>query len=98
MESLGRVVGEDIDARRNIPPLDNSGMDGYAVRTADIEKASRDHSVRLEVIEDLPAGFHLSEDPERRAGHPDHDRSPHSEGRGHGRSCRRDPKKTGPLS
>jgi molybdopterin molybdotransferase len=51
------VVGEDIDARRNIPPLDNSGMDGYAVRTADIEKASRDHSVRLKVIEDLPAGF-----------------------------------------
>jgi molybdopterin molybdotransferase len=57
LESLGRVVGEDIDARRNIPPLDNSGMDGYAVRTADIEKASRDHSVRLKVIEDLPAGF-----------------------------------------
>ena len=57
LESLGRVVGEDIDARRNIPPLDNSGMDGYAVRTADIEKASRDHSVRLRVIEDLPAGF-----------------------------------------
>ena len=57
LESLGRGVGEDIDARRNIPPLDNSGMDGYAVRTADIERASRDHSVRLKVIEDLPAGF-----------------------------------------
>jgi molybdopterin molybdotransferase len=57
LESLGRVVGEDIDARRNIPPLDNSGMDGYAVRTADIAKASRDQSVRLKVIEDLPAGF-----------------------------------------
>ncbi len=57
LESLGRVIGEEIDARRDIPPLDNSGMDGYAVRAVDIEKALRDRSVRLEVIEDLPAGF-----------------------------------------
>jgi molybdopterin molybdotransferase len=60
LESLGRVVGEDVDARRNVPPLDNSGMDGYAVRAIDIEKVSKDFPVRLEVIEDLPAGF-LSE-------------------------------------
>jgi molybdopterin molybdotransferase len=32
LESLGRVAGEDVDARRDLPPLDNSGMDGYAVR------------------------------------------------------------------
>jgi molybdopterin molybdotransferase len=32
-------------------------MDGYAVRAIDIEKASRDFPVRLEVVEDLPAGF-----------------------------------------
>jgi molybdopterin molybdotransferase len=57
MESLGRVTGENIDARRDIPPMDNSGMDGYAVKTMDIEKASKDRPVRLEVIEDLPAGF-----------------------------------------
>jgi len=56
-DSLGRVVGEEIDCRPDIPPLDNSGMDGYAVRDADIEGASGDHPVRLEVIEDLPAGF-----------------------------------------
>ena len=57
LESLGRVAGEDVDARRDIPPLDNSGMDGYAVRAIDIGKASKDSPVRLEVIEDLPAGF-----------------------------------------
>jgi molybdopterin molybdotransferase len=57
LESLGRVAGEDGHARRDIPPLDNSGMDGYAVRAIDIAKASKDLSVRLEVIEDLPAGF-----------------------------------------
>ena len=57
LESLGRVAGEDVDARRDIPPLDNSGMDGYAVKAIDIEKVSKDFPVRLEVIEDLPAGF-----------------------------------------
>jgi molybdopterin molybdotransferase len=57
LDSLGRVAGEGTDCRRDIPPLDNSGMDGYAVRGADIEGASTDHPVRLEVIEDLPAGF-----------------------------------------
>ncbi len=56
-EALGRVVAEDIYARRHIPPLDNSGMDGYAVRAADVQSASSDHPVRLEVVEDLPAGF-----------------------------------------
>ena len=57
LESLGRVIGENIDAPRDIPPLDNSGMDGYAVRAVDVQEASKDHPVRLEVIEDLPAGF-----------------------------------------
>lgn len=57
LESLGRVTGENIDARRDIPPMDNSGMDGYAVKAMDIEKASKDRPVRLEVIEDLAAGF-----------------------------------------
>ena len=30
--ALGRVLAEDISAPFNIPPLDNSAMDGYAVR------------------------------------------------------------------
>jgi len=57
LDSLGRVIAEDIYAGRNIPPLDNSAMDGYAVRWEDIRDASQDHPIRLEVIEDLPAGF-----------------------------------------
>jgi molybdopterin molybdotransferase len=32
-------------------------MDGYAVRSEDVQNASSHHPVRLEVIEDLPAGF-----------------------------------------
>ena len=57
LDALGRVIAEDIYASRNIPPLDNSAMDGYALRFEDIRKASQEHPVRLEVIEDLPAGF-----------------------------------------
>ena len=56
LEALGRVIGEDILANRDIPPFDNAGMDGYALRWDDIQKASSDHPVRLEVVEDLPAG------------------------------------------
>jgi molybdopterin molybdotransferase len=57
LESLGRIIGEDIYAKRNIPPLDNSAMDGYALRSEDVREASQNHPVRLVVIEDLPAGF-----------------------------------------
>jgi molybdopterin molybdotransferase len=57
LEALGRVIAEDIYADRDIPPFDNSGMDGYAVRSEDIRNASSYRPVRLEVIEDLAAGF-----------------------------------------
>lgn len=57
LDALGRVIAEDVYAKRNIPPLDNSGMDGYALRSEDVGSASQDHPVRLVVIEDLPAGF-----------------------------------------
>ena len=56
LESLGKIIGEDIYAWRDIPPLDNSAMDGYALRFEDIRESSKDHPARLKVIEDLPAG------------------------------------------
>ena len=57
LEALGRVIAEDMIAPRDLPPYDNSGMDGYAVRYEDIRDASEKNPVRLEVIEDLRAGF-----------------------------------------
>lgn len=57
LEALGRVIAEDVVAPRNLPPYDNSGMDGYAVRSEDIRNASEANPVRLEVLEDLRAGF-----------------------------------------
>jgi molybdopterin molybdotransferase len=56
-QSLGRVLAEDIQADMNIPPLDNSAMDGYAVRASDTVSASIDHPVQLKVIYDLAAGY-----------------------------------------
>jgi len=57
LDALGRVIAEDMIAPRNLPPYDNSGMDGYAVRYEDIRDASEKNPGRLEVIEDLRAGF-----------------------------------------
>ena len=35
--ALGRVLAEDIRAGRSVPPHDNSAVDGYAVRFADLD-------------------------------------------------------------
>ena len=53
---LGRVLAESVTSRWDIPPLDNTAMDGFAVRAADVAGACADRPVPLEVIEDLPAG------------------------------------------
>lgn len=54
--ALGRVLGEDISARGGNPPWDNSAMDGYALRAADVKGASIENAAKLTVIYDLPAG------------------------------------------
>ncbi len=51
-ETSGRVLAEEIRAGIQIPPADNSAMDGYAVRAADVASVP----AVLEVVEDLPAG------------------------------------------
>jgi len=56
-EALGRILSEDIVARRNNPPMDNSAMDGYALIANDIQSATPDTPVTLDIIEDLAAGY-----------------------------------------
>jgi molybdopterin molybdotransferase len=56
LDALGRVIGEDVCAGRNIPPKDNSAMDGYAIRWQDTQGASKEDPAVLTVIEDIPAG------------------------------------------
>jgi molybdopterin molybdotransferase len=52
-EALGRTLAEDMAARRTVPPWDNSAMDGYAVRSADLTGSL---PVRLAVRETVYAG------------------------------------------
>ncbi len=56
MECLGQVLAEDVRSDINVPPLDNSGMDGYAVRAADIKGASQQTPCFLQVIDVVMAG------------------------------------------
>jgi molybdopterin molybdotransferase len=55
-DALGMVVGEEIVAPHSVPPFDNAGMDGYAVRAADTVEATAGAPVRLIVGETLAAG------------------------------------------
>ena len=56
LEALGRVVAENIHSSRDIPGFDNSAMDGYAVRGADVAQASESSPIRLKVVETVGAG------------------------------------------
>jgi len=56
-KALGRVLAEDVVSRVNNPPLDNSAMDGYALIAEDIQSATPDSPVRLEVVEEIAAGY-----------------------------------------
>ncbi len=56
-EALGQVIDEDIAAGFDIPPSDNTAMDGYAVRAADTDGASPEHPVELRVIGEVAAGY-----------------------------------------
>jgi len=53
---LGQVLAEDISSDINIPPLDNSAMDGYALRSADTRGASQQSPRFLRVIDTAAAG------------------------------------------
>ena len=56
VEAASRVLAEDISSPRDIPGFDNSAMDGYAVRAADLARASEASPVKLTVIETVGAG------------------------------------------
>ncbi|MHB8105581.1 MAG: molybdopterin molybdotransferase MoeA [Dehalococcoidales bacterium] len=56
MESLGQVLAEDIVSDINVPPLDNSAMDGYAVRSEDTTGANEKTPKTLKVIDTVIAG------------------------------------------
>jgi molybdenum cofactor synthesis domain-containing protein len=55
-EALGCALAEPVHALENVPPFENTAVDGYAVRAADTSGASPEHPVELEVVATLAAG------------------------------------------
>jgi molybdopterin molybdotransferase len=53
LDGPGRVLATDLRSGLNVPPADNTQMDGYAVRVADLKGAL---GVRLRVAQRIPAG------------------------------------------
>ncbi len=56
LDCLGQVLAEDIYSSIDVPPLDNTAMDGYAVQSRDTRSASRESPRFLSVIGMVAAG------------------------------------------
>lgn len=56
MACMGRVLAEDISATTDLPPFDNSSVDGFALRSADASEANPASPRDLRVVADIPAG------------------------------------------
>jgi molybdopterin molybdotransferase len=56
VECAQRVLARDISASTDLPLFDNSSMDGFALRAADVAGASPDSARTLRVVADIPAG------------------------------------------
>lgn len=54
--AAGYVLTRDVIAPHALPPFANAGMDGFAIRVADLAAASHDHPVTLPVIGAAQAG------------------------------------------
>jgi molybdopterin molybdotransferase len=52
----GLVLAEDVSTVGPLPSFDNSGMDGYAVRVADVAGATEENPVTLPVTGEVAAG------------------------------------------
>ena len=55
IECANRVLAADISAAHDLPPFDNSSMDGFAIRSADSANAAA-QGITLKVVADIPAG------------------------------------------
>jgi molybdopterin molybdotransferase len=56
IEAADRVLAESVSSPSDLPLFDNSAMDGYAVRAADVHGAKPDAPIRLRVRTRIPAG------------------------------------------
>jgi molybdopterin molybdotransferase len=59
-EAANRFPAADVIASSNLPRFDNSAVDGYAVRSGDLQRASEAEPVLLQVVAEIPAGAQFS--------------------------------------
>jgi len=52
-DALGKILAEDLSSTIQVPPLDNSAMDGYAINSHDL---STTHETTFEISQRIPAG------------------------------------------
>jgi molybdopterin molybdotransferase len=55
-DAAGRILAEPIIAEIDLPPFDNSSVDGFAVYAADVASVNVDRPATLSVVGDIPAG------------------------------------------
>ena len=54
--TVGRILAEDIKSNSDLPPFDNSSMDGFALLASDVTQAGATTPIILGVVDDIPAG------------------------------------------
>ena len=56
LKARGQILDENVEADSDLPPFDNSAVDGYAIRASDVGQAAANDPQVLRVVEHLPAG------------------------------------------
>jgi molybdopterin molybdotransferase len=56
MEASNRILYENIVSDIMIPPVNNSGMDGFAIIADDTRSASKNNPIKLQIIGEIQAG------------------------------------------
>ena len=56
IDMIGRVAAQDLKSDIDIAPFAHAAMDGYAMRAQQLEHASEQSPVELDVIAEVPAG------------------------------------------
>ena len=57
INSTGRILFEDIYSNLDIPPFNNSAMDGYAIIAEDTKSCSIDSPIKLNITGEIQAGI-----------------------------------------
>lgn len=62
LQAPGRILAQDVTASFHNPPFDRSPIDGYACKSADLSKASKESPAKLTVIREIDAGQYSTQE------------------------------------